>query len=177
MYVNQYIPRESPTGKKMKKNFHLLTSWAFSRSSAVTKLTPNFGTLCLIWWIATLGMSDVVRDTKLKWLSAITDSPIYVVDVWSGNLRIEGVLCHIWFWMSLLRQHLFRLMTPNILMDPWLCYTTLLTLKVLNFWKFTSYCSSKPLWSGMGVVVPARTSPTLHPPSPPTVHQLSGLAL
>ena len=52
-----------------------------------------------------------------------------------------------------------------------------LTLKVLNFWKFTRYCSSKPLWSGMGEVVPARTSPTLHPPSPPTVHQLSWLAL
>ena len=34
---------------------------------------------------------------------------------------------------------------------------------VLNFWKF------KPLWSGMGEVVPARTSLTLHPPSPPTV--------
>ena len=55
--------------------------------------------------------------------------------------------------------------------------TTHLTLKVLNFWKFTSYCSLKPLWSGMGEVVPARTSPTLHPPSPPTVHQLSRLAL
>ena len=54
---------------------------------------------------------------------------------------------------------------------------TILTLKVLNFWKFTSYCSLKPLWSGMREVVPARTSPTLHPPSPPTVHQLSRLAL
>ena len=29
----------------------------------------------------------------------------------------------------------------------------------------------------MGEVVPARTLPTLHPPSPPTVHQLSRLAL
>ena len=29
----------------------------------------------------------------------------------------------------------------------------------------------------MGEVVPARTSPTLHPLSPPTVHQLSWLAL
>ena len=38
-----------------------------------------------------------------------------------------------------------------------------LTLKVLYFWKFTSYCSLKPLWSGMGEVVLARTSPTLHP--------------
>ena len=52
-----------------------------------------------------------------------------------------------------------------------------LTLKVLNFWKFTSYCSLKPLWLGIGEVVPARTSPTLHPPSPPTLHQLSQLAL
>ena len=61
--------------------------------------------------------------------------------------------------------------------NPLLLFTYLLTLKVLNFWKFTSYCSLKPLWSGMGEVVPARTSPTLHPPSPPTVHQLSQLAL
>ena len=52
-----------------------------------------------------------------------------------------------------------------------------LKLKVLNFWKFTSYCSLKPLWSGMGEVVPAHTSPTLHPPSPSIVHQLSWLAL
>ena len=34
---------------------------------------------------------------------------------------------------------------------------------------FDSYCSLKPLWSGMGEVVPAHTSPILHPPSPPTV--------
>ena len=52
----------------------------------------------------------------------------------------------------------------------------ILTLKVLYVWKLTSYCSLKPLWLGMGEVVPARTSPTLHPPSPPTVHQLSRLA-
>ena len=32
-----------------------------------------------------------------------------------------------------------------------------------------SYCSLKPLCSGMGEVVPARTSPTLLPPSPLTV--------
>ena len=53
----------------------------------------------------------------------------------------------------------------------------ILTLKVVIFWKFTSYCGLNPLWSDMGEVVPARTSPTLHPPSPPTVHQLSQLAL
>ena len=36
-----------------------------------------------------------------------------------------------------------------------------------------SYCSLKPLCSGMGEVVPARTLPTLLPPSPRTVLSLS----
>ena len=36
-----------------------------------------------------------------------------------------------------------------------------------------SYCSLKPLCSGMGEVVPAHTSPTLLPPSPRTVLSLS----
>ena len=36
-----------------------------------------------------------------------------------------------------------------------------------------SYCSLKPLCSGMGEVVPARTSLTLLPPSPRTVLSLS----
>ena len=53
-----------------------------------------------------------------------------------------------------------------------------LTLKMLAFWKFTkkwnewffdSYCNLKPLWLVIGEVVLARTSLTLHPPSPPTV--------
>ena len=70
---------------------------------------------------------------------------------------------------------------PHVSPQPYRCATDteshVITLKVLNFWKFTSYCSLKPLWSGMGQVVPARTSPTPHPPSPPTVHQLSQLAL
>ena len=35
-----------------------------------------------------------------------------------------------------------------------------------------SYCSLKPLCSGMGEVVPARTSQTLLPPSPRTVLSL-----
>ena len=33
-------------------------------------------------------------------------------------------------------------------------------------WISDSSYSLKPLWSGMGEVVPTRTSPTLHPPSP-----------
>ena len=64
------------------------------------------------------------------------------------------------------------------LSPKWLVlYHLYLTLKVLKFWKFTSYRSLKPLWSDIWEVVPAHTSPTLHPPSPPTVHQLSWLAL
>ena len=63
----------------------------------------------------------------------------------------------------------------------WTCVGTFLTLKVLNFWKFTkkwnghisdSYLSLRPLWLGMEEVVPARTSPTLHPPS--IVHLVKG---
>ena len=40
-------------------------------------------------------------------------------------------------------------------------------------WISDSYCSIKPLCSGMGEVAPARTSPTLLPPSPHTVLSLS----
>ena len=40
-------------------------------------------------------------------------------------------------------------------------------------WISDSYCSIKPLCSGMGEVVPARSSPTLLPPSPRTVLSLS----
>ena len=41
--------------------------------------------------------------------------------------------------------------------------------QVWSGWISDSYSSLIPLWSGMGAVVPAHTSPTLHPPSPPTV--------
>ena len=52
-----------------------------------------------------------------------------------------------------------------------------LTLKVLNFWKLTSYCRLNPYGRAWGKQCRFVTSPTLHPPSPPTVHQLSWLAL
>ena len=42
-----------------------------------------------------------------------------------------------------------------------------------NGWISDSYCSLKPFCLGMGEVVPARTSPTLLPPSPRTVLSLS----
>ena len=79
-----------------------------------------------------------------------------------GHLIFLGGLCG-YVWVNILTL-------PSLTVKG-------LTLKVLNFRKFTSYCSLKPLWSGMGEVVPACTSQTLHPPSPPTVYQLSWLAL
>ena len=42
-----------------------------------------------------------------------------------------------------------------------------LEMEWVDLWQLL-FCL-KPLWSGMGEVVPGRTSPTLHHPSPPTV--------
>ena len=53
------------------------------------------------------------------------------------------------------------------------CFNLTLRLLVVIGWISDSYCSIKPLCSGMGEVVPARTSPTLLPPFPRTVLQLS----
>ena len=59
-----------------------------------------------------------------------------------------------------------------------LYYLTILTLTLPGpsagvSGSLDSYCSLKPLCSGMGEVVPARTSLTLLPPSPRTVLSLS----
>ena len=45
--------------------------------------------------------------------------------------------------------------------------------KIMTKGEIYSYYCLKPLCSGMGKVVPARTSPTLLPPSPRTVLSLS----
>ena len=101
----------------------------------------------------------------------------------------EYIRCHVWpYFLELANHQIRHQATHKVGCQPGDCIWLFkfssgvcvgmygLTLTVLNFWKFTSYCTLKPLWSGMGEVVPARTSPTLHPPSPPTVHQLSWLA-
>ena len=76
-----------------------------------------------------------------------------------GRPQVPPVAARLYLFCRLLKHHI-------------------LTLKVLNFWTFTStwsgwnfdsYCSLKPLCSGIGEVVPARTLPTLPPPSPRTV--------
>ena len=89
----------------------------------------------------------------------------------------KDILCHVWPYCLLHAcLQIYDKPSRHFLSGAYVSMHGL-TLKVLNFWKFSSYRSLKPLWSGMGEVVPARTSPTLHPPSPPTVHQLSRLAL
>ena len=98
----------------------------------------------------------LLMKTEVAICNHQVDSPFYLwPNVCSGDLHakektiaIHDTECPYWDQVSLNNT------------DS-LC--SFLTLKVLNFWKFTSCCSLKPLWSGMREVVPARTSPTLHP--------------
>ena len=126
----------------------------------------------------------------IYWIKTYADTTALIC---SYDECFSGTLATLWFLLPFLtslplsyyHNHQNVLLSHNwhilaYLRMKWLFEITvfiILTLKVLNFWKFTSYCSLKSLWSGMGEEVPARTSPTLHPPSPPTVHQLSWLAL
>ena len=118
-----------------------------------------------MWWelVWTLIHTLVVISSRVE----RTYPPISVCysRIYYPEIRLYILLC----------SFLFQDLIPKHTDENW-CRQPL-TLTVLNFWKFSSYCSLKPLWSGMGEVVPARTSPTLHPPSPPTEHQLSRLAL
>ena len=119
------------------------------------------------WWLYMVTLIFLMGLCGYVWVNILTLSPLRVISVGTFTFFIA---------INFTRQtlHSFHITVLRQRDKPW---SWLLTLKVLNFWKFTSYCSLKPLWSGMGEVVPARTSPTLHPPSPPTVHQLSQLAL
>ena len=61
-----------------------------------------------------------------------------------------------------------KLQTSGMAYYCWPVLNTGLTLKLLGPAAGVSeisdsYCSLKPLWSGLGEVVPARTSPPLHP--------------
>ena len=129
---------------------------------------------CLLLWTCTY----TIVNTSGLWLSNVCNGGFSVPVWWLLNVMRIADLCMVQTPVSnigcvLLICAWFKPLYPILEGFRFL----FLTLKVLNFWKFTSYCSLKPIWSGMGEVVPARTSPTLHPPSPPTVHQLSRLAL
>ena len=75
------------------------------------------------------------------------------------------VTCNIHYFKRLLKC---MWMSINF---PYAPGNILLTLKLTGVigWISDSYCSIKPFCSGMVEVVPARTSPTLLPPSPCTV--------
>ena len=73
--------------------------------------------------------------------------------------------------ISVLPSQLITGILPPILLPYFNAYTA--KPVCWNGWISDSYCSLKPLCSGMGEVVLARTSPTLLPPSPRTVLSLS----
>ena len=70
----------------------------------------------------------------------------------SNRIVGEILLRTIFFSMCSLQILLFSLVqrrsTESQMCEDNGLHVYLLTLKVLNFWKFTSYCSLKPLWSG-----------------------------
>ena len=82
----------------------------------------------------------------------------------SNDLWCDSTVQVMWLNVKLIPTNYSTSPAPSRLLGLFiLSWASDLTLKVLYFWKFTSYCSLKPLWSGMGEVVPARTSSTLHP--------------
>ena len=118
----------------------------------------------------------------LKRPSAITS----LTDQFTCGLMSDLVICkhikeygHTWHQMSLMRPGVIAQHKLHLLLLVWTFHGDkpyfmlsryppefILTLKVQNFWKFNSYCSLKPLWPGMGEVVPARTSLYIPHPLP-----------
>ena len=117
---------------------------------------------------------QIVKSTELKGISDYKHTHLY-------SSYFAKALLHYMICLNILLHESYD---THDIFSMWGVSGFLLTLKVLNFWNFTqkwsgwianSYRSLKPLWSGMGEVVPARTSPTLYPPSPPTELYLSCL--
>ena len=75
-------------------------------------------------------------------------------DNWCTGTRLNRIITVQWEGMVDVGSARYE----PVLLPPMPDHKTLLTL-----------CSIKPYWSGMREVVPAHTSLTLHPPSPPTV--------
>ena len=145
-------------------------------------IKPLFGK-----WIHTVNLTfPFSRDVK-RWLSAFSirlqADYLLSLNIFYCFHLIQG---HTIWW-----QHSFgrtctvlKVYSANLTRFPsqnW-CVVMTVTLSIntytakpvcWNGWIYDSYCSIKPLCSGMGEVVPARTSPTLPPPSPRTVLSLS----
>ena len=132
----------------------------------------------LILWVLWHENGGVSLDTT--WLNRSCEQTL----TWSIMLCVgdsekilflrEVMLQEVPVILSFIRtRHTISVTTALHVVLPSIVMPALLTLKVLNVWKVTSYCSLKPLWLGMGQVVSYLADPT----SPPTVRQLSRLAL
>ena len=133
--------------------------------------------MAVSWWVVALFPSGKQEYNCEAWVLAQTSLAVTWTDthLFCYQLDETAVVIHLGQVQDVNTQQYCK--GPHAVYHTSDTASLILTLKVLNFWKLTSYCSLKPLWSGMGEVVLARTSPTLHPTSPLTVHQLSWLAL
>ena len=98
-------------------------------------------------------------------------NPVAIVSKWSFCLPCPCHAGHPYLYQMLCYYITFCLYTLEVT-------SSFLTLTLPGTYagvsgSLDSYCSLKPLCSGMGEVVPVRTSPTLLPPSPRTVLSLS----
>ena len=99
---------------------------------------------------------------------------LYLVFIrWNQNvLNHWCALCHFAVLHVLWRnkEHTFNIVRLEWNMKLWYALTLTLPGPAAGVGgSLTVYCSIKPVCSGLGEVVPARTSPTLLPPSPCTV--------
>ena len=166
------------------KEGRLLFHAIYESSVLPCRATRNLPFLSVIVYICCTAFDIAFLATFTGFWEGVTLTPLWDEHILLFAIAVSGIIrsC-IYLYSYVQRETLchfctlvlveFRVIAPQVKFELSLS----LTLKVVNFWKFPTYCSLKPLWSGMGEVVPARTSPTLHSPSPPTVHQLSWLAL
>ena len=111
-------------------------------------------------WVVTCGLQSVACFTFWHKTCA------HLWKRWS-TIQIMYPLQISWLWWLLLCDGFCRVMAFVVFFGH-------ILLCRQPFWGSSNhasivYCSLKPLWTGMGEVVPAWTSPTLHPPCRPTV--------
>ena len=151
--------------------FMALTVWSLYRQHRVTGITSVQKELyAIIQYIYAI-------NRKIWLLNGKNDKWYRLYLHMTGKLLIPCCFCPpssiklaIWLWKNKMDYDCFK---PK---KTGLWYVLTLTLPGPSAGvsgSLDSYCSSKPLCSGMGEVVPARTSPTLLPPSPRTLLSLS----
>ena len=119
-------------------------------------------------------------NVLIKKIDNVNSANIHSVNLWIVQLTISSHCKQKWFNLDTITYTLYSKISSvcntncNYLTAS-VCSERNLILVPLKYQtdSLDSYCSLKPLCSGMGEVVPARTSPTLLPPSPRTVLSLS----